>query len=132
MSSVPQALAYRRQWLGLGLALVVAVIVASLAPWGGTPAKFAGVDKLEHVAVYLVLMVWFAGLQPRRAWRWLALTLLAMGALLELAQGAMDMQRNADVRDVLANATGIGLGAVASAAGLASWPYRLETWLTRT
>ena len=49
-----------------------------------------------------------------------------------LAQGAMDMQRNADVRDVLANATGIGLGAVASAAGLASWPYRLETWLTRT
>lgn len=132
MSSVPQALAYRRQWLALGLALVVAVIVASLAPWGGTPAKLAGVDKLEHVAAYLVLMVWFAGLQPRRAWRWLALALLAMGALLELAQGAMDMQRNADVRDVLANATGVGLGAVASAAGLASWPYRLETWLTRT
>jgi hypothetical protein len=36
------------------------------------------------------------GLQPRRR-SWLALALLAMGALLELAQGAMDMQRTADV-----------------------------------
>ena len=132
MSSVPQPLAYRRLWLALGLAIVLAVIVSSLAPWGGMPGRFPGVDKLEHVTAYLVLMVWFAGLQPRRAWRWLALALLAMGALLELAQGAMDMQRTADFRDVLANATGIGLGAVASAAGLASWPYRLETWLTRT
>lgn len=132
MSSVPQPLAYRRLWLSLGVAIVLAVIVSSLAPWGGTPGRFPGVDKLEHVTAYLVLMVWFAGLQPRRAWRWLALGLLAMGVLLELAQGAMDMQRTADVRDVLANATGVGLGAVASAAGLASWPYRLETWLTRT
>jgi len=131
VSSVPQELAYRRHWLTLGVGLVLIVIVSTLAP-GGMPARFPGVDKIEHVAAYLVLMVWFAGLQPRRAWRWLALALLAMGVLLELAQGAMHMQRTADVRDVLANATGIGLGAVASAAGLASWPYRLETWLTRT
>jgi glycopeptide antibiotics resistance protein len=42
------------------------------------------------------------------------------------------MNRAADVRDVIANTAGIGLGAIASAAGLASWPHRLETWLTRT
>jgi VanZ family protein len=131
VSSVPQPLAYRRLWLALGAVLIITVIASSLVPWGGTPGRFPGVDKLEHVAAYLVLMAWFAGLQPRRAWRWLALALLAMGALLELAQGAMDLQRTADVRDVLANATGIGLGAVASAAGLATWPYRLETWLAR-
>jgi VanZ family protein len=132
VSSVPQELAYRRYWLAVGFTLVIAVIVASLAPWGGVPGKFPGVDKIEHVVAYGTLMVWFAGLQPRRAWRWLALALLAMGVLLELAQGAMHMNRDADVRDVIANATGILLGAVVSAAGLGSWPYRLETWLTRT
>jgi hypothetical protein len=41
------------------------------------------------------------------------------------------MHRTADARDVLANAAGIGLGAMAAASGLASWPYRLETWLAR-
>jgi VanZ family protein len=131
VSSVPQALAYRRFWLALGFSLVLAVIVSSLIP-GGPPGRFPGIDKLEHVIAYLVLMVWFAGLHPRHAWRWLALALLAMGVLLELAQGAMHMQRSAEVRDVVANAAGVGLGAMASAAGLASWPYRLETWLTRT
>jgi VanZ family protein len=125
------ALAHRRVWLALGLALVVAVIIASLIP-KAVSLGFRDGDKLQHVAAYLVLMVWFAGLQPRRAWRWLALALLAMGVLLELAQGAMHMNRAADVRDVIANTAGIGLGAIASAAGLASWPHRLETWLTRT
>jgi VanZ family protein len=131
MSSVPRSLAYRRHWLVLGLVLVFAVIVSSLAPWVSTPGTYPGFDKMEHVAAYLVLMVWFAGLHPRHAWRWLALALLAMGVLLELAQGAMHLSRTADVRDVVANAAGVGLGVVASAAGLASWPYRLETWLTR-
>jgi VanZ family protein len=127
-----QELAYRRYWLALGLVLVLVVIVSSLIPGGMMGGRFLGMDKFEHVGAYLLLMVWFAGLQPRRAWRWLALALLAMGVLLELAQGAMHMDRTADVRDVLANAAGVGIGAMASAAGLGSWPYRLETWLTRT
>ena len=131
MSSVPQGLAYRRYWLALGFSLVLAVIVTSLIP-GGPPGRFPGLDKFEHLIAYGVLMLWFAGLHPRRAWGWLALALLAMGVLLELAQGAMHMNRSAEVRDVVANAAGVGLGAMASAAGLASWPHRLETWLTRT
>ena len=131
MSSVPQPLAYRRLWLALGYALVVAVIVSSLVSWGGIPGRFPGVDKLEHVAAYLVLMVWFAGLQPRRTWRWVALALLGMGLVLEIAQGLMHMHRMADPVDMIANAAGIGLGAMAAARGLASWPYRLETWLAR-
>jgi VanZ family protein len=131
VSSVPQPLEYRRLWLALGLAIVLAVIVASLAPWGGMPGRFPGVDKLEHVTAYLVLMVWFAGLQPRRAWRWVALALLGMGLTLEIAQGLMHMHRTADPVDMIANAAGIGIGAMAAARGLASWPYRLETWLAR-
>jgi hypothetical protein len=41
------------------------------------------------------------------------------------------MDRMADPGDVIANAAGIGIGAVVAARGLASWPYRLETWLAR-
>ena len=130
MSSVPQELAYRRHWLTLGVGLVLIVIVSTLAP-GGMPARFPGVDKIEHVAAYLVLMVWFAGLQPRRTWRWVALALLGMGLVLEIAQGLMHMHRMADPVDMIANAAGIGLGAMAAARGLAGWPYRLETWLAR-
>ena len=40
-----------------------------------------------------------------------------MGSLLEIAQGVMHMHRTADAGDVIANAAGIGLGAMAAAAG---------------
>jgi hypothetical protein len=130
VSSVPQPLAYRRLWLALGMVIVLAVIVSSLVP-GGLPARFPGNDKLGHAGAYLVLMVWFAGLQPRHTWRWVALSLLGMGLVLEVAQGLMHMHRMAEPGDVIANAAGIGLGAMAAARGLASWAYRLETWLAR-
>lgn len=130
MSTPPAALAHRRLWLALGFALVAAVIASSLAP-PGPSMPMVGFDKLAHAAAYLVLMLWFAGLNPRRAWAWLALALLAMGVAIEFAQGAMHMHRTAEARDVLADAAGIGLGAMLAAAGAAAWPYRLETWLAR-
>jgi len=131
VSSVPQRLTCRRLWVSLGVANVLAVIVASLVPGGTLGGGFASHDKLSHAGAYLVLMVWFAGLQPRRTWRWVALALLGMGLVLEIAQGAMHMDRMADPGDVIANAAGIGIGALVAARGLASWPYRLETWLAR-
>ena len=130
MSSPMPPLPHRRLWTVLGFVLVIAVTISSLAPGLGTPPVH-GFDKVEHVGAYFVLMLWFAGLQPRRTWLRVALALLAMGVVLELAQDAMHMQRTADPRDVLANATGIALGATLAAFGLAAWPYRLETWLAR-
>ncbi len=90
-----------------------------------------GGDKLGHAFAYLTLMVWFAGLQPRRAWRWVAIGLLLMGLGLEIAQGAMHMDRTADARDMAANAAGVIIGLLLAAAGAATWAYRLETWLVR-
>lgn len=130
MSTPPATLAYRRLWLVLGFALVGAVIVSSLAH-AGQPMPVPGFDKLEHAGAYLVLMVWFAGLNARRAWLWVALALFAMGVAIELAQGAMHTQRTPEARDALANAAGIGLGAVLAAGGAAAWPHRVEAWLAR-
>jgi hypothetical protein len=130
MSDAPRELAHRRLWVALGATLIAAVIASGLLP-GGPPGAFPGSDKVAHALAYLVLMVWFSGLNPRRAWPWLALGLLAMGIAIELAQGAMHVGRTAEVRDVLANASGVALGAMLAAAGAAAWPYRLETWLSR-
>ena len=130
MNNTPEQLAHRRLWHILGAGLVVAVIVSSLGPVG-VPGQFRGLDKVAHAAAYLVLMVWFAGLQPRRLWGWLALGLLGMGLALEIAQGAMHLNRTAEARDMLANAAGVALGGLLAAAGLARWPHRLETWLAR-
>lgn len=130
MNGPGQTLIYRRWWLTLGFVLGVSVVVSSLVP-GGEHPDIRGLDKLGHASAYLVLMVWFAGLQPRRAWGWLAGALLTLGLMLELAQGAMHMHRTADTRDMIANAVGVGLGAMLAAAGAATWPYRLESWFAR-
>jgi VanZ family protein len=130
VSEAPATLAHRRLWLALGFVLVAAVIVSSLVP-AGPPMPIPGFDKLGHAGAYLVLMVWFAGLNTRRAWLWVALALLAMGIAVELAQGAMHMHRTAEALDVLANAAGIGFGAVLAAGGAAAWPQRVEAWLVR-
>lgn len=130
MNSPVSALQYRRRWLVLGFALAFFVIVSSLVPGGGRP-RVEGLDKVGHAGAYLVLMVWFAGLQPRRAWGWVAGALLVLGLALELAQGALHLHRTADARDMLANAAGVGVGAMLAAAGAYTWPYRLESWLAR-
>lgn len=131
MTGAASAPRYRTAWLVIGCVLVLAVIVSSLVP-GGDPEKIRGLDKIEHASAYMLLMIWFAGLQPRRAWSWVATALMVMGLLLEIAQGEMHMHRTADARDMLANAVGVGLGAMLAAAGAATWPHRLETWLARS
>jgi hypothetical protein len=130
VSAALPSLPHRRLWMILGFVLVATVIVSSLVP-GGDSIKMPGGDKLLHALAYLTLMVWFAGLQPRRAWRWVAIGLLLMGLGLEIAQGAMHMHRVADARDMAANAAGVIIGLLLAAAGAATWAYRLETWLVR-
>jgi len=130
VSSVLAPLMHRRLWAILGFMLVGAVIVSSLIPGGGR-LQMEGADKLAHAFAYLVLMVWFAGLYPRRGWTWVAIGLLVMGLTLELLQGVMQMQRTADPRDLVANAAGVGMGVVLAFAGAATWAQRLETWFAR-
>ncbi len=86
MNDGSQLLAHRRLWIALGYALAVAVVVSSLVP-GGERLNVGGADKLVHAGAYLVLMVWFAGLQPRRAWTWVAFALLGDGARARVCAG---------------------------------------------
>lgn len=103
----------RALWLGAGWIGVALVIYFSLVPDPPQLDMDEG-DKLQHLAAYASLMLWFAQVvagKPRRAM--LALLLVALGIALELAQG-MTGYRSMSVADMAANTTGVVLGWLAA------------------
>lgn len=117
----PAALIHRPLWLGVGWALVLAVVFLSLVPQQDLP-PLGYDDKLGHLIAYAVLMAWFAQLHRHRGR--LALSLLAMGAGLEGLQG-LTGYRDMTAADVLANGAGVAFG-WASALPLPNLLERLE------
>lgn len=98
----------RRLWTLTGWGLIAVVVVFSLVP-SPPQADLPQWDKLNHLAAYALLMFWFAQLTPRRLR--LATALLALGGILELAQG-LTGYREASLQDMVANALGLALGAL--------------------
>jgi VanZ family protein len=95
--------------IAAGWAWAAAIVWLSLTP---SPPRvdFSHSDKLGHFAAYALLMFWFAQLYARRNARLsYALTFIAMGIGLELAQGALGY-RTSEVLDVAANTIGVLLG----------------------
>jgi VanZ family protein len=111
----------------LGFALIGFVVFVCLLPGDklpGTPFN----DKFNHFIAHFALAAWFAGLMPRQRWWKIFAALLLLGIGIEIAQALMHEGREADARDVIANAIGALAGLVASWLGLARWPD-LVTWL---
>ena len=102
-------LRFRRLWLALGWALVLAIVVLSLGP--APPVDLSeDRDKLGHLIAYGTLMFWWSLLLPSlRARLAAALAFVLMGAALEVLQ-AMTDSRSGEVADALANAGGVALG----------------------
>jgi VanZ family protein len=121
-------LRYPWLWLLLGWALIAGVIYGSLASdtvVRGLPFS----DKVVHASSYGLLMTWFAGLYARSRHGWIALVVLTLGLGLEIIQSRLSY-RTFDPLDLLANATGVGVGFVLSFWVLAGWCQRLEGRLT--
>lgn len=110
---------HRPYWLALGWMLAAAVWWLSLTPSPVDTGIDQG-DKIGHLLAYFSLMAWW-GQIDMRANRLLALFLL-MGLLLEGLQGLTPARQPSGL-DMLANATGAGLGWLATRA----WP----DWLAR-
>jgi len=103
---------YFRLWQGVGVLLVLAVCVLSLAPTVPPPPGTHG-DKVEHLIAYGSLTYWWGMLYPQCVQRWLAcLLFIVMGVALEFAQQATGY-RVLDAFDMAANAVGALLGRVA-------------------
>ena len=120
-------LRYSRTWYLIGVILTLIVIVGCLVPARDVPRMPIG-DKLQHLVAYSGLALWFGGLVPPRRYLQLALTLLALGGGIEMAQGLMGLGREADWRDFYADALGAALGLALSLAGLSQWPAWFERW----
>ena len=118
---------HHRVWYLLGAVLTLVVIVSGLVPSEDLP-RLQLSDKFEHLIAYVGLAVWFGGLLPPRRYVSLALVLLALGGGIEIAQGLMGLGREADWRDFLADALGVGFGLSLSLAGLQYWASWLEQW----
>jgi VanZ family protein len=117
-------LRFPKVWSVLGWLLVLGVIVGSLMPGPSLP-DVALDDKLEHVSVYLVLMVWFAGFYARRFYVAIAIVLCALGIGLDLLQG-LTATRAFELFDILADMVGVAIGFGLAVAFLGGWCQRLE------
>jgi VanZ family protein len=124
-------LRYRRLWLFAGLLLAAGIAVLSLMPSTQLPEVRLS-DKVQHVLAYVALGFWFGSVVVRRDMIWVALSLLAFGAAIELAQGWMSLGRQADFYDLWSNALGIGIGLLLAITPMGRFAPWLEARLTGT
>ncbi len=122
-------LRYSLVWLAGGYLVLAGIIFASLLP--GMPGpEFAESDKVLHFGVYLMLMLWFAGIYlPHRQLRTLLL-LAALGVGLEFVQELSGL-RQGDWRDIVANLSGLFAGLLLARMGLTGWCLMVERRLFR-
>jgi len=121
-------LRYRRFWIAASAVLVLGVVWGSLqtALGGEVPQGF---DKVEHFGTYIFLAVWFTGLVARPRWWMVVVTLLTLGASMEVGQYMMQAGRTADVYDMAANTAGVAVGLLLAALLTDGWAQRIESWL---
>lgn len=111
-------LRWPRLWRALGAVLVLAVVVVCVIPEPPDPVAVRQSDKLYHVLGYALLAGWSVQLfAPPALWPRL-LGLLLLGVALEGVQALLPW-RSAEALDALANAVGVGLGALLAATPLA-------------
>jgi VanZ family protein len=111
-----------RLWLGIWWFGWILCVVLSLIPSPPIPAGVPDGDKIGHMLAYGLLSAWAVMIfRTRRAWLRSAVALLALGIVMEFAQGALTEYRSADPYDALADGVGILLGlavALTSTSGL--------------
>lgn len=131
--SALRAFRWPRLWLGLWGLMIAAVVVGSLVPSSSLPqTQFPGADKLEHLLGYAALSGYAAMLfDSRRAQATAVVGLVLLGVLIEGAQAALTVSRQADPIDMLANAAGVALGQVVRMTGAAGLLQRIDTRLAR-
>lgn len=119
-------LSHPRFWLATGILLVIVIVSGSLAPSEDVEGLMLGNDKITHALAYTGLTLWFAGMYPRSRYAWIASGLFMLGAIIEVLQGAMPLGRQSDLRDLVANTTGIGIGLMVAWKWFGGWAQWVE------
>lgn len=123
-------LRFPRFWLIAGWIAVIAALIVCLLP-----AKYVEVpnlnDKIEHAAGFALLVLWFAGIYPRRRYWLIALGFLLFGIVIEFLQGDMNWGRHADIHDVYADTAGIVVGVLVALTPIGRWPRWFEALIPK-
>jgi VanZ family protein len=123
-------LRYRRSWMFLGVVMLLTVAVICLAPMAKLPVVNVS-DKIEHTLAFGWIAFWFACIVVRRDLVWVGLGVVLFGGLIELAQGYMGLGRQADMKDLAADALGVLAGIALALTPLGRWVRWLETQMAR-
>ena len=117
-------------WLTVGWLFVGGIIFFSLIPSPPETLSFHGGDKLIHLTIYAVMMLWFGFIYlPGRKYMIHGLTFISLGILLEVIQGILGY-RSFEYLDMLSNAIGVLIGWVLSRTPLSSFLYNVERVFT--
>lgn len=107
MASPPRGLRIALFALACATVIWICLIPADEVPNTGLS------DKIEHAVAYAGLAVLGIWAFPRRYGR-LAVGLMALGIIIEVLQGLMNLGRQADVMDAVADGAGLGLVLIAA------------------
>jgi VanZ family protein len=119
-----------RLWLGVWWFGWVLCVVLSLIHPPSLGVDVPDGDKIGHFLAYGALSAWAAWLFATARARWLAcLGLVALGVLMELAQGALTSDRMMDPRDGLSDALGVLAGQLAGWGSARGFLQRLDARL---
>lgn len=90
--------------------MIFLVITISLAPSPEVMTSLPARDKIAHLLVYSILMLWFGCIYlPGRKYVFLGLGLILLGVILEIIQG-MTGYRYMEYKDMTFNSLGVFLG----------------------
>ncbi|MET0281341.1 MAG: VanZ family protein [Steroidobacteraceae bacterium] len=123
-------LRYRRAWMAIGIAMLLAITIVCLMPSKTLPETGMS-DKSEHALAFGAVAFWFGSIVMRYDVPWLALLLVGFGALIEVSQAAMGWGRSGDVLDLLADSLGIALGIGIAMTPLGRWARWVEVHLLK-
>ena len=113
-----------RLWLGLWCFGWLLCVLLSLIHPPNLGVDVPDGDKIGHFLAYGLLAAWAVWLFPsRRAQIAAAVSLVALGLAMELAQGALTTDRMMDWRDAVADAMGVAVGLWLARA---RWPLALQ------
>lgn len=115
-----------RMWLMFWGLMIVAVVVLSLMPKPPIPPTLM-VGKRDHLIAYAALAAMAVQLyQALRTQLGVALALVALGVVLELAQGYLTSYRHMAAYDALVDALGVALGLATTRTRLATVLLRID------
>jgi len=123
-----RSLRLSKEWLTLGWLMVCVLVYLSLNPSPPELPEFPLSDKATHLLSYTWIMLWFGFIyKPGAKYLLLGLTLILLGVILEILQGASGY-RSMEVSDASFNGLGVFAGWLLARTRLSStllWTERL-------